>query len=614
MLRFRTILSLMFLPFAFVHLMSQQVSSGYHVFKIYNDSPADSAWSSLSGAARGCWVTPDLDQDGKPELIVTDYSWGGRINLFEATRPDTLELLWNAPFNPTVAETLLTSSGFIISRWSTPRYVQFGDMDRNGKPEIIVSSGNVGHLFYEWDGIPGSHNFGTSPIYVFKEEGTVAWNSEEQFQVADVDGDSIQELIFNKRSGFAGPAVPTAEQGYYVYSFDGQFSTGFVAPRQELFIQRNQLGLGGSPSSFVSADLNGDGTKELVGQAWNALQVFTVKVAGHDQYTLPQKSYTFYPTDGLNDDVSLFGSAVGDIDKDGTDEVFFTAFYHGDVWMLKYNRGDDPLIVDSSHVFKIASGFPSQNCFMSPTVADVDGNGKREIYIGSSYPNQIIQLEFQGGDPRDSLNWRKRVIYTGDGAFYSQYTYRDSVGVRDTLRTGGDGFASKIFAGCDLDGNGKQEIVAPYQSLPDSITYKWMHYDTSSHLWKTDSQRTTPNKDHRWVFRIFESDNVTGIKEKDYVVITPSDYRLDQNYPNPFNPSTKISFYLPVDKVVSLTVYDMLGREVKALLKNEHLQQGAHSVVWDGKNNIGKDAPSGTYVYTLKFGNFQLSKKMTLVR
>jgi len=98
------------------------------------------------------------------------------------------------------------------------------------------------------------------------------------------------------------------------------------------------------------------------------------------------------------------------------------------------------------------------------------------------------------------------------------------------------------------------------------------------------------------------------------VVITPSDYRLDQNYPNPFNPSTKISFYLPVDKVVSLTVYDMLGREVKALLKNEHLQQGAHSVVWDGKNNIGKDAPSGTYVYTLKFGNFQLSKKMTLVR
>jgi len=85
-----------------------------------------------------------------------------------------------------------------------------------------------------------------------------------------------------------------------------------------------------------------------------------------------------------------------------------------------------------------------------------------------------------------------------------------------------------------------------------------------------------------------------------------SDFQLYQNYPNPFNPNTNISFYIPTSEIVSLKIYDILGREI-ATLVNEQLNSGYHSFNFSANN-----LPSGVYFYKLQAGSFSATKKMLL--
>jgi photosystem II stability/assembly factor-like uncharacterized protein len=88
----------------------------------------------------------------------------------------------------------------------------------------------------------------------------------------------------------------------------------------------------------------------------------------------------------------------------------------------------------------------------------------------------------------------------------------------------------------------------------------------------------------------------------------PSVYSLQQNFPNPFNPSTTIRYSLPQAGMVSLKIYDALGKEVKTLL-NEDKEAGYHQITFDAGN-----LASGIYFYTLKAGNFVSTKKLTLMK
>jgi len=85
-------------------------------------------------------------------------------------------------------------------------------------------------------------------------------------------------------------------------------------------------------------------------------------------------------------------------------------------------------------------------------------------------------------------------------------------------------------------------------------------------------------------------------------------YALHQNYPNPFNPETTIAFELAKNGFVTLTVYDMLGHEVKTLV-SEFKPAGGHSVTWDSRT-----FPSGMYFYRLETGSFSRMRKMVLMK
>jgi hypothetical protein len=86
------------------------------------------------------------------------------------------------------------------------------------------------------------------------------------------------------------------------------------------------------------------------------------------------------------------------------------------------------------------------------------------------------------------------------------------------------------------------------------------------------------------------------------------DYSLSQNYPNPFNPSTNISFSIKREGIVTLKVFDILGREVTTLF-NEQLKAGQHSV-----NFNGSGLASGVYFYKLTTDDFSSVKKFQLLK
>ncbi len=90
----------------------------------------------------------------------------------------------------------------------------------------------------------------------------------------------------------------------------------------------------------------------------------------------------------------------------------------------------------------------------------------------------------------------------------------------------------------------------------------------------------------------------------------PEVYALAQNYPNPFNPSTNIRFQLPQAEQVTLRVFDVLGREVAALLDNTSLAGGEHTVKFDASG-----LTSGVYLYRLEAGaSFVQTRRMMLVK
>ena len=95
--------------------------------------------------------------------------------------------------------------------------------------------------------------------------------------------------------------------------------------------------------------------------------------------------------------------------------------------------------------------------------------------------------------------------------------------------------------------------------------------------------------------------------------LIPNEFDLYQNYPNPFNPNTTIRYALKQNTRVTLTVYNLLGQEVKTLV-NSRQGAGYKTVVWDGVNNLGQQVASGIYLYRLEAGNFVKIRKMILIR
>ena len=148
-----------------------------------------------------------------------------------------------------------------------------------------------------------------------------------------------------------------------------------------------------------------------------------------------------------------------------------------------------------------------------------------------------------------------------------------------------------LFGGFDINANSAGDLIsvalAPNGIWPPGI-------DT-----KNITSSTTPLVIHATFVLVALTQENSNV---------PKGFTLMQNYPNPFNPSTKIKFDVPKQVLVKLTIYDVLGREVAVLVK-ENLTAGTYSAELNASN-----LPSGVYFYKLSAGDYTATKKMVLVK
>jgi hypothetical protein len=171
-----------------------------------------------------------------------------------------------------------------------------------------------------------------------------------------------------------------------------------------------------------------------------------------------------------------------------------------------------------------------------------------------------------------------------------------------------------------------------FSGSEDFATIKYNN--TGTEVWVTRYNGSGNNEDRAYAIVVDNSDNVyiTGssmngslLGSEDYLTIKyspqdlvsiqtvnteiPSKYNLYQNYPNPFNPETSIRFSVPKSSNVTIQVFDITGKLVSTLAKDELVSAGTKEVKFNGSN-----LASGIYFYTLKAGDFSDTKKMILVK
>lgn len=115
---------------------------------------------------------------------------------------------------------------------------------------------------------------------------------------------------------------------------------------------------------------------------------------------------------------------------------------------------------------------------------------------------------------------------------------------------------------------------------------------------------------HAWVFKILE-DNIVSVKNQKKII--PNTYKLYQNYPNPFNNNTIIKFDIPsthikLKNMVQIKIFDIIGRELKTLVKN-YYDVGTYNIKLNSKG-----LASGIYFLQLKIGDYSETIKLILAK
>ena len=574
----KTVINLFILTFVLSFAFAQDV------FVQTDFAPAvigsDTLWGgTVSTGARGISAGSDLDQDGKKEVWATTYSNGGQVYCFEQSGTDTLELVWTSE---------LTASTYGYGT----RWVQTGDLDSDGKGEVIFFIGNsqtdpvAGLHVYEWDGSTDNGYGTTADFHVNFLSGlndSLATARPEHFSVADIDGDGKEEIIMASNGG-TNPSYGTqdgstaySEDRFIIMSVSGDIGTFGATIVEEYSMsprdvdkdgtRENALG-GGSPQGAVVCDTDGDGLLEAACFSWNNLAVFFIEATGPDAYTIGDTTYVKL---SAVDDWTLEATAA-DMDGDGKDEVYVAGYYDTNVYAIVDGDGDATHLVDSTETTVIATGY-------SHGASATAGFG---VFVGGNNTGTDIN-KFDlaaSGNPLDSTDWTA-----------SSYGFDNSL----------SGFVAKLVSGLDFDGDGAKEVALAYMSVADSLQV----------IDGTDT--TMVLNTGAFGVRVAEWDDGT-VSIRDITTIMPDDYKLAQNYPNPFNPTTKIEYYLPVNNTISLTIYNMLGQEVVKLVNNQSTVGGSHYIVWNGTDKNGVEVGSGTYIYELKYGNFSKTRKMTLVK
>ncbi len=519
-----------------------------------------------------------------PENIPNQFSWGelcvcydnGRIEVIPheqfAAQSNYLNFTSQPPMNPLLDfREVWRSEG-----QSQPSpFMALADIDNDGHSEVAYS-------------------FGPNHCVVFKCVGndscafdwdTVITNSDGPFAVSDVDNNGHKEIVLAR----------STQNGQLVL-------LECVAPRRYRYYATNIFYFD-PPFKVLETDIDHDGVRELCLLTSNpsappgqdATFIYIAEFAFKDSttmwFSIQTARYYGY----------TFDMAVGQVDGMGRDEIIPASgsfginepipidylWYNGTSWTTRW----------------IYTGLRSGTT--APMFVNLDADTTKELFIGGVGPighGSCYALDYVG-DTTWRVMWsdsslRNTPLCVGAGLLAGEFviaganTWNPTL---DTLYTRLHVYISSgikkgiwqldsgwlgTFQLLDINNDGRANLIAPIGSylMPSFLA----NYEYFGPTYVTDDPK-----------------------------VGSGGFQLFPNYPNPFNPTTEIKFDLPEAALVSLVVYDILGRTVEELV-NENREAGYHSATWNAA-----DAASGVYLARLtisnEFGRVQFTKMNKLI-
>lgn len=242
---------------------------------------------------------------------------------------------------------------------------------------------------------------------------------------------------------------------------------------------------------------------------------------------------------------------------------------------------------------EVRRGLTSDAAFCAAQLCDIGNNVEDYIFIFDNYPSY------------PNIYFVNEIIYGRlESNFVDNFPYGDYIEDWGKWQVVALSTCGEILV-YQTPGYGSQSAFIDIPPLPKE--YNWVR-DNGYVLAKV---RTTGVDNTGYIHNAEFDTRIGGVPPNSKGIkkcIAPVDYYSTNIYPNPFNPSTTIKYQIPEDGIVSIKIYDVLGKEI-ATLVNEEKEAGNYEVSFNGS-----DLASGIYIYRIQVNDFVSSKKMMLLK
>jgi hypothetical protein len=488
------------------------------------------------------------------------------------------------------------SDGSIVTGYPVPKATAasgFGAVDVFWTGDAKNTAAVTGHTdtWLAFDGAPGSGNFtyaavpspGTvdPSITIEQSTNTIYYNDSH---------DANRTNIFVSKTGDYGTTWSVIDSALITHVAGSLFVMGTID---------NKVLIAPNGNLAIATTITGAGT-------WGTVSYDSADAIGYFESTNKGTSWTWHK-------ISVDGASV----LYGADTVYNYYENFGDLDAV-YDKNSNLHIVSAAQAVKVVNDSTEQRYwgtlywktglsnfkFISTDAHydEYDTVATNQTYSGNGYgfPYPAITVDPKGNglfaiwSQPEVVSGHVQYAWTGYEHYNLWYATSQDLGTTWSAPTELSNSQDALFS-----------VTNQWLTKPTSSTYR-AHVlylqDTSAGEW-VGSQGVHASVP--WIYRTIDFANTTGIIGG---ANSPKKFSVEQNYPNPFNPATTIAFHVPSSSVVSVKVFDVLGREVATLL-NEEKSAGDYSVQFDASK-----LSSGVYIYRLQAGSFTDSKKMVLMK
>ncbi len=179
------------------------------------------------------------------------------------------------------------------------------------------------------------------------------------------------------------------------------------------------------------------------------------------------------------------------------------------------------------------------------------------------------------------------------------------------LNAGTPNYIQMLGAGVNVTSGVDFHVVVSIANPAETLLIRTENVSTGTRSSTFAGSWTAVSTNHRIRAIVTTAAGLTSVQSGNAGV--PVVFDLEQNYPNPFNPTTRIGYTVGERGMVTLDVFDLLGRSV-ATLVNEVQPAGSYQIVWNGRNSANMPVTSGVYFYRLRSGGFSKTARMVLLK